>query len=84
MVLLCGTSDTWYSVAAADNKNAPFDQQFYLIMNLAAGGWFDQNVQPDEATFTSKEMYVDYVRVYQKLYVKTMFCQLGSLVNMLF
>ena len=35
-------------------------------MNLAAGGWFDQNVQPDEATFTSKEMYVDYVRVYQK------------------
>ena len=60
------TSDTWYSSNAAGNENAPFDQQFYLIMNLAAGGWFDNNVQPDYDTFTSKEMYVDYVRVYQK------------------
>lgn len=53
----------WYS-ANSDSDTAPFDQDFYLIMNLAVGGWFDGGVLPD-SSFTSAEMLVDYVRVYK-------------------
>ena len=60
-----GTNQTWYSAGARDNKNAPFDIQYYLIMNLAAGGYFDGMIAPDESV-TRKDMYVDYVRVYQR------------------
>ncbi len=28
----------WYTPQAADNKTAPFDQPFYIILNLAVGG----------------------------------------------
>lgn len=59
-------ADSWSSVGAPNNENAPFDQRFYLIMNLACGGYFDGLVAPDYDTFTDKEMYVDYVRVYQR------------------
>ena len=41
---------------------APFDQPFYLIMNLAVGGRFLGN--PDSTTVFPAEMVVDYVRVY--------------------
>ena len=44
---------------------APFDQPFYLIMNLAVGGNFFGN--PDASTPFPAEMLVDYVRVYDKL-----------------
>ncbi|MCY1692406.1 hypothetical protein OVA29_19215 [Exiguobacterium sp. SL14] len=40
----------------------PFDQNFYLVMNLAVGGWFDGEV--DATTKFPAEMEVDYVRVY--------------------
>ncbi len=53
----------WYS-ANSDSDTAPFDKDFYLIMNLAVGGWFDGGVMPDE-DFSSAEMLVDYVRVYK-------------------
>lgn len=53
----------WYS-ANSSSDTAPFDQDFYLIMNLAVGGWFDGGILPD-AGFTSAEMLVDYVRVYK-------------------
>lgn len=43
---------------------APFDQPFYLIMNLAVGGNFLGN--PDKTTVFPAEMLVDYVRVYEK------------------
>jgi uncharacterized repeat protein (TIGR02543 family) len=59
------TNETWYSGGANGNKNAPFDQRFYLIMNLAAGGAFDGNIKPGD-DFSQADMYVDYVRVYQK------------------
>ncbi|RXJ02579.1 beta-glucanase [Anaerobacillus alkaliphilus] len=42
---------------------APFDQEFYLILNLAIGGWYGGN--PDETTPFPGEMVVDYVRVYE-------------------
>jgi len=47
-----GASDTW-----------PFDQSFYVILNLAVGGgWVGP---PDENTIFPAVMEVDYVRVYQ-------------------
>lgn len=42
---------------------APFDQEFYMILNLAVGGNYDGGILPD-SDFKSAEMQVDYVRVY--------------------
>ncbi|WEG15202.1 carbohydrate binding domain-containing protein [Alkalihalophilus pseudofirmus] len=42
---------------------APFDQEFYLILNLAIGGWYGGN--PDATTDFPGEMQVDYVKVYE-------------------
>jgi beta-glucanase (GH16 family) len=44
---------------------APFDQPFYLIMNVAVGGNFPGN--PDKTTVFPAEMVVDYVRVYDRV-----------------
>ena len=44
---------------------APFNQEFYLIMNVAIGGKFLGN--PDESTKFPCEMVVDYVRAYEKV-----------------
>jgi beta-glucanase (GH16 family) len=43
---------------------APFDTEFYILLNLAVGGNFDNQAVPS-ASFTSGEMKVDYVRVYK-------------------
>jgi beta-glucanase (GH16 family) len=43
---------------------APFDQPFYLVMNVAVGGNFPG--KPDKTTEFPVEMVVDYVRVYEK------------------
>jgi len=43
---------------------APFDQEFYLILNVAVGGNWPGN--PDETTIFPQTMVVDYVRVYKK------------------
>lgn len=59
------TNEEWYSGADRGNANAPFDQRFYLILNLAAGGTFDNNNVPG-ADFKQADMYVDYVRVFQR------------------
>lgn len=60
------TQNKWYSKGKDNAANfsypAPFDQEFYLVMNLAVGGWFDGEV--DEATKFPSKMLVDYVRVY--------------------
>lgn len=44
---------------------APFDQPFYLVMNLAIGGRFVGN--PDRTTVFPAEMLVDYVRAYEQV-----------------
>ena len=44
---------------------APFDQPFYLVMNVAVGGNFPGT--PNDATKFPAELVVDYVRVYDKL-----------------
>jgi beta-glucanase (GH16 family) len=43
----------------------PFDQEFYLILNLAMGGSMGGTVSP---SFISDTFEIDYVRVYQKDY----------------
>ena len=57
-------STEWYSATDESNPYAPFDKEFYIIMNLAAGGNFDEGRAP-EADLIPSEMQVDYVRVYQ-------------------
>ncbi len=42
---------------------APFDQRFYILLNLAVGGGFVGN--PDESTTFPQQFLIDYVRVYQ-------------------
>jgi beta-glucanase (GH16 family) len=44
---------------------APFDQPFFLVMNVAVGGKFLG--KPDKTTVFPAEMVVDYVRVYEKV-----------------
>lgn len=58
------TNNQWYSNGAPSNNNAPFDQEFYIIMNLAVGGWFDGGVTPNPEDLPAS-MLVDYVRVYK-------------------
>ncbi|MCM3702307.1 glycoside hydrolase family 16 protein [Paenibacillus macerans] len=58
------TRDQWYSTAAPNNPNAPFDQPFYLIMNLAIGGNFDGGITPNPGDIPAT-LQVDYVRVYK-------------------
>ncbi len=56
------TLTNWHTRAAS--FPAPFDQRFYLILNLAVGG--DWPGAPDEKTAFPQAMAVDYVRVYRR------------------
>ena len=62
------TVNDWFTaVEGEDDKPypAPFDQPFFVQMNLAVGGNWPGN--PDETTnFDNAEFLIDYVRVYQK------------------
>lgn len=62
------TVNDWFSaVAGADDRPypAPFNQTFFVQLNLAVGGNWPGN--PDETTdFDKAEFEIDYVRVYQK------------------
>ena len=44
---------------------APFDQPFYIVMNVAVGGNFPG--VPNPATQFPAELVVDYVRVYDRV-----------------
>src|SRR5579862_407048 len=57
------TQDRWTTVTAP--YPAPFDQPFYIIMNLAVGGDYGGN--PDPNTVFPGEIQVDYVRVYGEI-----------------
>ena len=65
---LYSTQSDWHSV----NRKypAPFDQNFYVILNLAVGGHFDgiDGIYAEPATFANGEKHfdIDYVRVYDK------------------
>jgi len=46
----------------ANSAGLPFNQNFFIILNIAMGGNFGGTVDP---AFTSGTMEIDYVRVYQ-------------------
>ena len=58
----------WFTATADGEEQpypAPFDQPFFVQMNLAVGGTWPGN--PDETTdFDNAKFEIDYVRVYQK------------------
>ena len=64
---LYSTQTDWYSEGFS--YPAPFDQNFYIILNLAVGGHFDgvDGIYAEPATFASgdKNFDIDYVRVYE-------------------
>lgn len=73
---LYSTQSFWWSSSKTDGSKgakpakesdlnpwpAPFDQPFYILLNVAVGGRFLGN--PDKTTRFPAEMLVDYVRVY--------------------
>ncbi len=65
LVLTC---NDWFTAIAGSDElpyPAPFDQDFFVQMNLAVGGNWPGN--PDSTTdFSKAEFEIDYVRVYQK------------------
>src|SRR5699024_10191980 len=65
---LYNTANNWHSKAPGNADEfaypAPFDQDFFLILNISVGGGWPGN--PDGTTELPQQMAVDYVRVYQK------------------
>jgi beta-glucanase (GH16 family) len=56
----------WYSNGAPSNPLAPFDQEFYIILNAAVGGNYTGCTTPGCITADLPQEYIiDYVRVYQ-------------------
>ena len=46
----------------ANNADLPFDENFFLILNVAMGGSLGGPIDPN---FTEDTMEIDYIRVYQ-------------------
>ncbi len=62
------TSAQWYSSAAPGNARAPFDQPFYILLNLAVGGNYTGCTSSSCVTASLPQQYlVDYVRVYEDI-----------------
>lgn len=63
----------WFTAVDGEDEKpypAPFNQNFFVQLNLAVGGTWPGN--PDETTdFSQAEFLIDYVRVYQKDHYKT-------------
>lgn len=53
----------YYTFTPADASPYPFNNPFFMILNLAIGGNFDGD--PDASTQFPQRMMVDYVRFYQ-------------------
>lgn len=58
--IMYAAQNAWSTTSAA--YPAPFDQPFYILLNVAVGG--DWPGAPDAATVFPVTMHVDYVRVY--------------------
>lgn len=62
------TVNDWFTAVEGEDEKpypAPFDQPFFVQMNLAVGGTWPGS--PDTSTdFENAEFRIDYVRVYQK------------------
>ncbi len=53
----------YYTFTSADASPYPFNNPFYVILNVAVGGDFDGN--PDGSTTFPQTMLVDYVKFFQ-------------------
>ena len=53
----------YYTFTSGDSPTYPFNNPFFLILNVAVGGNFLGN--PDATTVFPQQMQVDYVRYYQ-------------------
>lgn len=53
-----------YNIANDNNGTTPFHKPFYIVLNLAVGGNWPKS--PDSSTKFPADMYVDYVRVYNR------------------
>jgi beta-glucanase (GH16 family) len=64
------STNDWYTGTDDDNQityPAPFDQNFYIILNLAVGGsWVGYPGAEEYANMNDQAYEIDYVRVYQK------------------
>ncbi len=62
-------TSNWYSTTENNATDftypAPYDQNFYILLNLAVGGNYDGGALSD--SWNEANMYVDYVRVYDLL-----------------
>jgi beta-glucanase (GH16 family) len=57
----------WYSDGAPGDPDAPFDQDFYIILNAAVGGNMTGCTSTSCVTAVFPQQYlIDYVRVYQE------------------
>lgn len=62
------TEDNWFSKSRAGTEfkyPAPFDQDFFIQLNLAVGGDWPGKPAPD-TDFDNARFEIDYVRVYQR------------------
>ncbi|MDP4146332.1 MAG: glycoside hydrolase family 16 protein [Bacillota bacterium] len=63
------SESNWYTSSEDKTKSynypAPFNRSFYLLLNLAVGGKFDEDKIPNNANLPGK-MEVDYIRVYER------------------
>ena len=67
MLFSTKTSSQWWTNTAPGNPRAPFDQEFYIILNAAIGGDYTGCTNPGCITASLPQEYlVDYVRVYQE------------------
>ncbi len=57
------TKNDWFTSYKDSPYPAPFNQKFYLLINMAIGGRWPGN--PDETSVFPQYLYVDYVRIYQ-------------------
>lgn len=58
---------TYRKPAGATQENWPFDQPFFLLLNMAVGGDYGGAKGVDDAIFPA-QLEVDYVRIYQLNY----------------
>ncbi len=54
---------SYYSFTGSEATPYPFNNPFFLVLNLAVGGDFDKN--PDSTTVFPQQMQVDYVKFFQ-------------------
>lgn len=67
--VLMGSANNWSTYGPGGQVKvpfpAPFDKDFYLILNLAVGGNFIGNVMPEVGNQTA-QVEIDWVKVYDK------------------